>query len=192
MKKPKFKPSHNAREKPAPEPETAPGMGCALPAADQMIASGESDLSDFLQALPVSSQPVTFHRETDYDTLYPVDALASFLAFCRDVVERVDGNARVIDESNDETQDIMHYIELSEDLGVVAGYKAHVKLRSIRRARRDAKNENELLSPLYDFLTGTEFMQSLQRVLGATRARQEVIQKRVYGVRTDVLERDDE
>lgn len=151
-------------------------------------------MSDFLQALPVLPDPGTvkpFHRDSDFDTLHPAQTIAAFLDFCTSAVLRYQGNIQVQDDTNLETQDLLHYMELSENLRVADGFKAYRRMREVRRVRRDAKNENDLLQPLYDFLTQTDFENRLRRVLGDTRNRAEVVGKRQYGMRTDVLTRED-
>lgn len=178
MKHPKTTPSHNAR--PA---ET-----------DAEIDRGDREISDFLDALPVSDACGTvkpLHRDSDFDSLRPVEAVEGFLDFCASVRSRYEGNAQQEENANLETQDLLHFMELSDNLGVSEGFKAYRKMREVRRVRRDAKNENELLLPVYNFLVRTDFVSQLQRVLGDLRVRQELVRKRQYGMRTDIWERED-
>lgn len=176
MKRPKQKPKHNA---------------IPAPSKDAEIERGEEEISDFMEALPVSADPATLHRDSDFDSLRPVEAVEGFLAFCASVRSRYEGNAQQEENANLETQDLLHFMELSENLGVSEGFKAYRKMREVRRVRRDAKNENELLLPVYNFLARTDFVSQLQRVLGDLRARQELVSKRQYGMRTDIWERED-
>lgn len=179
MKRLKQKPKHNV---------------ILTPPADAEIKRGEEEISDFLEALPVSADPDTvkpLHRDSDFDTLHPAETISAFLDFCAGVRQRYQGNLQVQDDTNLETQDLLHYMELSENLRVADGFKAYRRMREVRRVRRDAKNENDLLQPLYDFLTQTDFENILRRVLGDTRTRAEVVGKRQYGMRTDILTRED-
>ena len=176
MKRPKQKPKHNAI--PAPQ-------------ADAEIERGEEEISDFMEALPVSADPATLHRDSDFDTLHPAETLSAFVTFCADVRQRYQGNLQVQEDTNLERQDLLHCIELSDNMRVADGFRMYRKLREVSRVRRDAKNENDLLQPLYDFLTQTDFESRLRRVLGDTRTRAEVVGKRQYSLRTDIVERED-
>lgn len=144
-----------------------------------------------MEALPVSADPATLHRDSDFDTLHPAETIAAFVTFCTNVRQRYQGNLQVQDDTNLERQDLLHCIELSDNMRVADGFKMYRKLREVSRVRRDAKNENDLLQPLYDFLTQSDFENRLRRVLGDTRTRAEVVGKRQYGMRTDILTRED-
>lgn len=176
MKRPKQKPKHNA---------------IPAPPKDAEIERGEEEISDFMEALPVSADPATLHRGSDFDTLHPAETIAAFVTFCANVRQRYQGNLQVQDDTNLERQDLLHCIELSDNMRVADGFKMYRKLREVSRVRRDAKNENDLLQPLYDFLTQSDFENRLRRVLGDTRTRAEVVGKRQYGMRTDILTRED-
>lgn len=132
-----------------------------------------------------------FHRQSDYDTLHPVEALETFLDFCADVRCRYDGNIRVMEETNMETQDLLHFMELADNMGIAEGFKAYKRMREVRRIRRDAKNENDLLQPIYDLLCACDIEHRLQHVLGILRAKRENINGRKYSPRTDILTRED-
>lgn len=142
-------------------------------------------------ALPVSADPATLHRDSDFDTLRPAETLAAFVTFCADVRQRYQGNLQVQEDTNLARQDLLHCIELSDNMRVADGFKMYRKLREVSRVRRDAKNENDLLQPLYEFLAQTDFESRLRRVLGDTRTRAEVVGKRQYSLRTDIVERED-
>lgn len=196
MKRPKQKPRHSATPAPACHPERSeachPERSEGSP--DAAILAGEQELSDFMEALNQSANPDTvkpLHRDSDFDTLRPAETLAAFVTFCADVRQRYQGNLQVQDDTSLERQDLLHCIELSDNMRVADGFKMYRKLREVSRVRRDAKNENDLLQPLYDFLTQTDFESRLRRVLGDTRTRAEVVGKRQYSLRTDIVERED-
>lgn len=132
---------------------------------------------------------MTLQRESAYDTLQPVAMLETFTAFCRDVLERYNGNERVLKDMEAQETDIIHYVELSDTLKSAEAYKVYAKLRDTLRQRRDAKNENDLLNPLYECLMkNPDIVNQLNKALGNTRTKAEVISKRKYSARTDVLE----
>ena len=132
---------------------------------------------------------MTLQRESAYDTLQPVAMLETFTGFCRNVLERYNGNERVLKDMEAQETDIIHYVELSDTLKSGEAYKIYAKLRDTLRQRRDAKNENDLLLPLYECLMkNPDIVNQLNKVLGTTRTKAEVISKRKYSARTDVLE----
>lgn len=132
---------------------------------------------------------MTLQRESAYDTMQPVAMLETFTGFCRDVLERYNGNERVLKDMEAQETDIIHYVELSDTLKSREAYKVYAKLRDTLRQRRDAKNENDLLLPLYECLMkNPDIVNQLNKALGNTRTKAEVISKRKYSARTDVLE----
>ena len=128
-------------------------------------------------------------REIDYDSLRVEEAIHSFLNFARAVGERHKGNLEAINMCDDQTQDLLHYMELQDDLNCCHGNELYRKLREVRRERRTCKNENELLDSIHDWVDqNAAAIKSLERVLGATRAKKDTISKRLYMTRTNILE----
>lgn len=64
------------------------------------------------------------------------------------------------------TQDVLHYIELSENLNAPEGYKAYKLLRDIRRKRRKIKDDHRVIKPLYIALTQTKIHERRSLTLG--------------------------
>lgn len=52
--------------------------------------------------------------------------------------------------------DILHEIENSDKLGAVEGYKLYKKLRDLRKHRRELKNQQQLIEPLYKWCQGNK------------------------------------
>lgn len=71
----------------------------------------------------------------------------------RDIPTRYKQNEELIRKLDQETQDLLHFIEL-KNLNAMEGYKAYKDLQRVRKERRAIKNENELLAPIVDTLTG--------------------------------------
>ena len=132
---------------------------------------------------------ILFHRRiAEYDQLNAVETLGMFNHFLIDVVAQYEGNERMKTACEQKSQDLLHYIELHDDMNASEGYKIYRKLADVRRERRISKNENELLSPLYNFIQQNQRLVSeLSSVLGRTRAAKETIEKRIYSARTDVI-----
>lgn len=125
---------------------------------------------------------------TEYDPLHAIDTLCEFNRFLREVVSRYEENDRLRIESENKSNDLLHYIELRGDMNASDGYKAYKKLAEVRRERRCCKNENELLSPLYAFIQqNTKAINELSSILGRCRGIKELIDKRTYCARTDII-----
>lgn len=139
--------------------------------------------------IPVKkSESVTLCREIEFDSLDPVNQLQTFMAFAKDVITRYEENQRLWDETDKQTQDILHFIELSENLNAANGYKAYKKLAEVRRNRRQYKSEIDLLEPLYEYLKNNmSVINQLTMIQGKCRTNKETIQMRSYSMRTEVI-----
>lgn len=128
------------------------------------------------------------HNIAEYDPLHAIDTLCDFGRFLREVTSRFEENERIRIESEKKSNDLLHYIELSDDMNASDGYKAYKKLAEVRRERRCCKNENELLTPVYTFIQqNPKVINELSSILGRCRGIKEVIDKRAYCPRTDIL-----
>lgn len=124
----------------------------------------------------------------DYDQTNAVEMIGAFNRFLMDVVSRYEANDRIRQECDQKSQDLLHFIELHDDMNASEGYKTYRKLAEVRRERRISKNENELLSCIYAFIQqNPKFVNELSMILGKTRAAKESIEKRIYSARTDVI-----
>lgn len=124
----------------------------------------------------------------EYDPLHAIDMICEFNHFLKNAVSRYEENERLRIESEKKSNDLLHYIELRNDMNASEGYKAYKKLAEVRRERRCCKNENELLAPLYTFIQqNTKAINELASVLGRCRGIKEVIEKRSYCARTDII-----
>lgn len=131
--------------------------------------------------------PITLHRQTDFDSLLPEEKIRDFLVFARSVISRFEDNERLQSDSEAETQDLLHYIELSENMNAAEGFGMYKKLTTIRRTRRDCKNEIDLLRPVYDFLKSSDLITQLEQLQGKCRLSKQAINGRQYTLRTDVM-----
>ena len=71
----------------------------------------------------------------------------------KDVVNNYERNIEIIKQTEGELLDLEHEIELSEPKNARDGYKIYKELRDVRIRRRQAKNENELLKEMYEYIT---------------------------------------
>ena len=87
----------------------------------------------------------------------------------KDVVNNYERNLEIIKQTEGELLDLEHEIELSEPKNARDGYKIYKELRDVRISRRQAKNENELLKEMYEYITsqsGQEFKSRMQKIQG--------------------------
>lgn len=129
--------------------------------------------------------PVMLHRDTEFDTCHPEDHLCDFLDFCANVVSRYEGNSRACNDYENTLQDLLHYIEMTDD----DNPEICLAIREARRQRRLCKNENDLLQPFYEFISDKSFVNKLQQILGKVRLANERVTKRTYIARTDTIEK---
>lgn len=87
----------------------------------------------------------------------------------KDVVSNYERNLEVIKQTEDELNDINHEIELSSPKDMYKGYIMYKTIRDLRLKRRCAKEENELLQEMYEYITsqsGKEFKSRMQKIQG--------------------------
>lgn len=133
----------------------------------------------------IMQQPIMLTRETDFDTCHPDQRLTEFLSFCNEVVSRYNGNIAECEAMDNTLNDLLHYVEMTDDCSP----KICVAIRDARRQRRLCKNENDLLKPLYEFLSDKTLINKLGQVLGRVRAANDIVTKRAYIARTDAIEK---
>ena len=87
----------------------------------------------------------------------------------KDVMSNYERNLEVIKQTEDELNDINHEIELSAPKDMYKGYVMYKTIRELRLRRRCAKEENELLQEMYEYITsqsGKEFKSRMQKIQG--------------------------
>lgn len=130
----------------------------------------------------------SLHRDIDFDDLHPEENIRQFVAFASGVISRYEVNKTLITEYDDQQQDILHFIELSDNLNAKDGYKKYKQLVDIRRDRRKCKLENELLESAYQFFSSNKSMlDQLRRIQGGCRRDKDNLSNLRYNVRTNVL-----
>lgn len=97
----------------------------------------------------------------------------------QDVKKNYENNLEIIKQTEEELNDLYHEAELSEPKDMYKGYLIYKAIRDTRIRRRTAKEENELLKDMYEYLNsqpGQAFkvkMQSIQGNSAKLRATQE-------------------
>lgn len=112
------------------------------------------------------------------------DACVSLIKIFDDVLNTYEENYETVNRCDKEAQDLLHEIELSEKQTKAGGYKLYEMLREVRRERRRAKDENELLQPLVEALKQQEtFRLRLYKVHDRIKELTRLQGERVYKAR---------
>ena len=124
---------------------------------------------------PSAPKLITLKRNEEFDSLLPEENLKNFLSFARNVISRYEDNIKLQGDLEAETQDLLHFVELSENMDACRVNAMYKKLREVRRKRRACKNEIDLLKPLYDYLSDKKMIGDLAQIQGKCRTAKEVI-----------------
>lgn len=81
-----------------------------------------------------------------------LDEIRNILAPLKEIKQRYETNVKQCEYKDYETQDLLHEIELGT-LNAAQRIKLFNELRRVRQERRNAKDENELLSSVYHLLS---------------------------------------
>lgn len=104
---------------------------------------------------------------------------STIITIYQNVVQNYERNLEIIKQTEDELNDLYHEAELSSPKDMYKGYLVYKAIRDTRIRRRTAKEENELLSDMYDYLkspAGQSFKSKIQSIQGGSvklRAAQE-------------------
>ena len=104
---------------------------------------------------------------------------SSIVTIYQNVINNYERNIEIIKQSEEELNDLYHEAELSSPKDMYKGYLVYKAIRETRIRRRTAKEENELLSDMYDYLkspAGQSFKSKIQSIQGSSvklRAAQE-------------------
>lgn len=101
----------------------------------------------------------------------------------QDVKKNYERNLEIIKQAEDELNDLYHEAELSEPKDMYKGYLIYKAIRDTRIRRRTAKEENELLKDMYDYLmstAGQSFKSKIQSVQGASVKLRAIQESRTY------------
>lgn len=101
----------------------------------------------------------------------------------QDVIGSYERNVETIKQIEDELNDLNHEIELSSPKNARDGYKMYKEIRDLRIRRRQAKEENELMRDMYEYLKGQNaqnFKNKIQQLQGSSVKLREVQEHRTY------------
>lgn len=127
-------------------------------------------------------------RESAPPIIYSKD-IEMVIKFFKDVRAKHRECGEYMVQSNDETQDILHTMELCT-CTVQERNKLFNKASEIRRLRRAAKNEDAVIAPIIQWCnTHEKELKSLEELLGAVRdAEDRINSERFYRNRTSIIE----
>ena len=142
----------------------------------------------------LSRRCLTFRgNEKDFDTLNAEETLRTFCAFLRSVIARYEENKRKQEEAEAQEMDLSHCMELVDGLTEKEKLMIFRRLTDALQTRRTCKAENEILIPLYNYISDKELINQLinklAQIQGATGTVKDTINNRSYGCRTSI--RDD-
>jgi hypothetical protein len=101
----------------------------------------------------------------------------------QDVIKNYERNLEIIKQTEEELNDLYHEAELSSPKDMYKGYLVYKAIRETRIRRRTAKEENELLSDMYDYLkspAGQSFKSKIQSIQGSAVKLRTVQESRTY------------
>ena len=101
----------------------------------------------------------------------------------QDVTKNYERNLEIIKQTEDELNDLYHEAELSEPKDMYKGYLVYKAIRETRIRRRTAKEENELLRDMYDYLkspAGQSFKSKIQSIQGSAVKLRNTQESRTY------------
>lgn len=101
----------------------------------------------------------------------------------QDVKKHYENNIEVIKQTEEELNDLYHECELANPKDMYNGWKVYKEIRETRIKRRQAKQENEILKEMYDYLNsqnGQAFKIKLQSIQGGAAKIQAAQESRTY------------
>lgn len=108
---------------------------------------------------------------------------STVITILKDVITNYERNLTIIKQTEEELNDINHEIELSEAKDMYKGYLMYKEIRELRRKRRQAKDENEVLQELYEYAisqNGQGVKAAFQKMQGHSVKIRETQESRIY------------
>ena len=108
---------------------------------------------------------------------------STIVTIFQDVIKTYENNIDLIKNIEDELNDINHEIELSNPKDMYRGYLMYKQIKELRMKRRRAKNENQLLQDMYDYLKSPQsqaFKSKIQQIQGGSSKIYDSQQNRTY------------
>ena len=101
----------------------------------------------------------------------------------KDVKSNYEHNLEVIKQTEEELNDLYHECELADPKDMYKGWQVYKAIRDTRIRRRQAKQENEILKEMYEYLNsqaGQTFKSKMQSIQGGAVKIQNAQDSRTY------------
>lgn len=101
----------------------------------------------------------------------------------QDVKKNYENNIEIIKQAEEELNDLYHECELADPKDMYKGWQMYKAIRDTRIRRRQAKQENEILKDMYDYLcspAGQTFKTKMQSIQGSAVKIQNAQESRTY------------
>ena len=111
---------------------------------------------------------------------------STLIQIATDVVKKYESNMEIIKKTEDELNDVYHEIELGKAQDLYGGYKLYKQVKDLRMQRRQAKDENDLLKDMYEYVKsqpGQSFKSKIQSIQGSSAKVYEAQNRRTYNPR---------
>ena len=108
---------------------------------------------------------------------------STIVTIYQEVIKNYERNIEIIKQTEEELNDLYHEAELSSPKDMYKGYLVYKAIRDTRIRRRTAKEENELLSDMYDYLkspAGQSFKTKIQSIQGSAVKLRAIQESRTY------------
>ena len=108
---------------------------------------------------------------------------STFIQIANDVVKKYESNVEIIKQTEEELTDVYHEIELGKPQDMYGGYKLYKQVKDLRMRRRQAKDENDLLKDMYEYIKsqpGQSFKSKMQSIQGNSVKVYEAQSRRTY------------
>lgn len=118
------------------------------------------------------------------------EGLSGFLDYLQKCQEQYNIVRGELEQADNETQDLLHSLELEDNTYYEKARIAKV-LGEVRRNRRSAKDSEMILQPLIDWMSiqkNAEAINALKRLLGDMRKLEKKTDSRWYKYRTDIVQ----
>lgn len=108
---------------------------------------------------------------------------STIVTIFQDVTKNYERNLEIIKQTEEELNDLNHEAEMSAPKDMYKGYLLYKNIRELRLTRRKAKEENEILEDMYDFLKSPQaqqFKSKVQQIQGNSAKIREIQERRTY------------
>ena len=108
---------------------------------------------------------------------------STFIQIFNDVIKKYESNLDIIKQTEDSLTDVYHEIELGKNQDMYHGYLLYKQVKDLRMKRRQAKDENDLLRDMYEYIKsqpGQSFKSKIQSIQGNSAKVYDAQSRRTY------------